>query len=550
MSKELKTLSPFGMFGQNVAENPDRAAVVFLGEKWTYSRTKELSERLAGWLHRQGIKNGDTVMMYLPNIPQTIVAWLAIQRLCAIPVVISPIYTSTELKYMANDTAAETIFCMDTNFNYVIRSFPETKLKRVIVCNTVEMLPWWKRAIGKAFDRVPEGKYELGKYVFSFSDTLKEPAGVLPPLTDEGKSRVMLILYTGGTTGLPKGVPIKSGNFLRISLEMRHVIEPAIPFGEGILLQAAPLFHVLGQNSGFGTCLCTAGETMILAPRVNLDGHFDIIQRYKVNMEYGVPALYRMILEHDRLDQYDLSSLRYCLVGGDAVPIDLVENWRKRFGRPLYQAYGVTEGSGTVLMTPPDVDFPPGALGKAGSIPTQTLRLTDPDTLAEVPLGEPGELFLHSDEMVEAYWNKPEETAESFVEIDGKLWYKTKDILRLDADGWYYFLDRSADMIKHKGYRVAASEVERVLQEHPAVIAACVVGVPDKSVGERIKAFVVLKQDVRGVTSYDLIRFCKGKVAEYKIPSYIEFRDMLPKSKVGKLLRRELRAEERKKLEK
>jgi long-chain acyl-CoA synthetase len=360
----------------------------------------------------------------------------------------------------------------------------------------------------------------------------------------------MLILYTGGTMGLPKGVPISNLNFLRISLDMRRVIEPLIPAGEGILLQAAPLFHVLGQNSGFGTCLCIAGETMILAPRVNLDAHFDIIQRLKVNMEYGVPALYRMVLTHDRLDQYNLSSLKYCLVGGDAVPVDLVESWRRKFGRPLYQAFGVTEGSGTVLMTPPDLDFPSNALGKAGTIPTQELRLMDAETLKEVPVGEPGELFLHSEQMVKAYWNKPEESSENFVEVDGKLWYRTKDVLRMDEKGWYYFLDRSADMIKHKGYRVAASEVERILQEHPAVIAACVVGIPDKSVGERIKAFAVLKQDVKGVTSYDLQAFCRARLAAYKVPSYIEFRDMLPKSKVGKLLRRELRAEERKKMEK
>jgi long-chain acyl-CoA synthetase len=172
------------------------------------------------------------------------------------------------------------------------------------------------------------------------------------------------------------------------------------------------------------------------------------------------------------------------------------------------------------------------------------------ETLKDVPLGEPGELFLHSEHMVKAYWNKPEESAENFIEVDGKLWYRTRDVLRLDDKGWYYFLDRSADMIKHKGYRVAASEVERVLQEHPAVIAACVVGIPDTSVGERIKAFAVLKQDVKGVTSYDLMAFCRSRLAAYKVPAYIEFRDMLPKSKVGKLLRRELRAEERKKLEK
>jgi long-chain acyl-CoA synthetase len=178
--------------------------------------------------------------------------------------------------------------------------------------------------------------------------------------------------------------------------------------------------------------------------------------------------------------------------------------------------------------------------------------LIDPDTLEPIHPNsdEPGELLVSSEHMTRAYWNKPEETAERFVNLDGKVWYKTGDILSIDKDGWAYFHDRSVDLIKHKGYRVAASKVEAVLQENPAVIASCVVGVPDPKVGERIKAFVVLKEDVKGVTAYDLIRWCSERLAYYEVPQYIEFRDMLPKSKVGKLLRREIRSQERRKLEK
>jgi len=189
-----------------------------------------------------------------------------------------------------------------------------------------------------------------------------------------------------------------------------------------------------------------------------------------------------------------------------------------------------------------------GAAGKIVSF--QKVKVVDPDTLEPVPLGEPGELLVSSENMVTGYWNKPEETSRCFVNIDGRLWYRTGDIVKIDEDGWLYFIDRCGDIIKHKGYRVAASKVERVLQEHPAVMAASVVGVPDPMVGERIKAFVVLKEDVRGVNAYELIRFCRERLAAYEVPHYIEFRDALPKSKVGKILRRELRAIERKKLEK
>jgi long-chain acyl-CoA synthetase len=225
----------------------------------------------------------------------------------------------------------------------------------------------------------------------------------------------------------------------------------------------------------------------------------------------------------------------------------VAERWYKKFDKPIYQGYGTTETCGRVSLTPMGEVAPSGSAGKI--TPLQQVTLVDPDTLKTVPAHEPGELLVSSGHMVREYWNKPEETAECFVNVKDKLWYRTRDIVRIDSDGWLFYLDRSVDTIKHKGYRVAASEIEAVLQEHHAVIAACIVGVPDEKVGERIKAFVVLKKDIKGVSSYDLIRWCRDRLAPYKVPQYIEVRDMLPKSKVGKLLRRELRAEERKKLE-
>lgn len=193
-------------------------------------------------------------------------------------------------------------------------------------------------------------------------------------------------------------------------------------------------------------------------------------------------------------------------------------------------------------------EAPPGSAGKV--TPLQKVKLVDPDTLEPIPPGEPGELLVSSEHMVRAYWDKPKETAGCFVKMEGRFWYRTRDIVRIDEKGWLFYLDRSVDTIKHKGYRVAISEIEAVLQEHPAVISSCVVGVPDKKAGERIKAFVILKEDIKGIKGYDLIHWCREKLAPYKVPHYIEFRDMLQKSKVGKLLRRELRAEKRKRFEK
>jgi long-chain acyl-CoA synthetase len=293
--------------------------------------------------------------------------------------------------------------------------------------------------------------------------------------------------------------------------------------------------------------IIVGGGTLILQPRVNLDAVFDSIQRLKATTLIGVPAFYRMILEHDRVDQYDLSSLKYCFAAGDVLPVEVASRWKRLFALDIYQGYGATETCGGIVMSPTDRANPPLSMGL--KIANKEIMIVDTGGIEPVPRGEPGELLVSSDRMVTAYLNKPEETEASFVEIDGRLWYRTGDIIKQDESDFLYFVDRTVDTIKHKGYRISASEIEAVLQEHPAVIESCVVGIPDEKVGERIKAFVVLKADVKGITGYELTKWCRVKLVAYKIPQYIEFRDMLPKSKVGKLLRRDIRSEEKKRLE-
>jgi long-chain acyl-CoA synthetase len=538
--------SIYEQFEKVCRDFPEKPAIIYLGKSYTFSQLKEAVENLAANLHRLGVTRGDKAVLYLSNCPQWVMAWLALLRVGAVAVPISSIYTPIDLKYMANDSGAETVFCLDTNFGYVTQVLPETGIKRIIVTNLAEPLPWWKRLIGLGFNKIPFGKVAKGEHIFSFGSLLKKDSTYsLPPIKVEGEEMFQM-LYTGGTTGLPKGVPFTNILFLESADEQRAVSERFIPRGKDILVQGGPLFHILGQQVGLGGIL--SGDTVVLLPRVNLDGLFDHIQRYKVLTFFGVPAMYRMILEHDRLDHYDLSSLEYCFSGGDVLPTEVAERWFKKFGKLIHQGYGATETCGRVSLTPMGEEAPPGCAGKV--TPLQQVKLVDPETLEPVPPGEPGELLVFSEHMVRAYWNKPAETKDCFIEMENRLWYRTRDVVRIDEKGWLFYLDRSVDTIKHKGYRVAVSEIETVLQEHPAVISACVVGVPDEKVGERIKAFAVLKEDVKGVSAYDLLKWCRERLAPYKVPQYIEFRDMLPKSKVGKLLRRELRAEERKRFEK
>jgi len=527
-------------------EHGDKTAVVYLGTRFTYNAVLRLAENFAASLRDAGVAEGDRVILYVPNSVHWVVAWLGIQRAGAIVVPITPIYTQHDLIYIANDSGAVYIVCSDTNFGYVKQAIPETGLQKAIAAKLTDLLPWWKRLFGWAFDRVPKGRVSREDDTFWFRDMVKDTASAkaLPPLSRKGKDTAEII-YTGGTTKFPKGVPISHGLYLESAGEQISICDPLFKPRDNVVLGSAPLFHILGQTCALSTLL--VGGTILLMPKVNLDAIFDSIQRFRATSLIGVPTLYRMILEHDRIDFYDLSSLRYCFNGGDVLPEEISNRWRKKFNRPIYQGYGATETCGGSTMCRTDEDNPPKSIGRV--VPSKKIKLVDPATLAPVPLGEQGEALVHSDRMVRAYWNKPEETKEAFVEIDGLLYYRTADVLTLDENGHYYFVDRTVDTIKHKGYRVSSSEIEAVLQENPAVIGACVVGIPDEKVGERIKAFVVLKEDVKGITGYDLIKWCRKRLAGYKVPQYIEFRDMLPKSKVGKLLRREIRSEEERRAE-
>ena len=537
----------FSKFAITADRRGDHTAVIYLGTRFSYRAVNKFAERFAASLTEIGVKSGQRVILYIPNSIQWVVTWLGIQKIGAVCVPITPIYTPHDLKYIANDSHAETIVCADTNFGYVTRVLPETHLKQVVVTKMADMLPWWKRYFGYLFDVVPRGKIALDENIYSFKKLLSHFPGSVPAKkeTEQSGNAIAEILYTGGTTKFPKGVPFTHDLFLVSAEEQIHASDFLIAAEENVIMGNAPLFHILGQTCSLATLL--TGGSLILQPRVNLDATFDAIWRFKAKTMIGVPALYRMILDHDRLDQYDLSSLVYCFSGGDVLPEEVGKRWKEKFGKTIHQGYGATETCGGVSMCPVGSENPPKSVGRI--LPSKKVIIVDPASMERVKKGEPGELLVSSQHMVTDYLNKPEETAAAFVEMEGRKWYRTADVMSMDQDGNLYFIDRAVDTIKHKGYRVSASEIESVLQEHPAVISSCVVGIPDEKVGERIKAYVVLKENIKGITGYELIKWCRKTLVSYKAPQYIEFRDMLPKSKVGKLLRREIRSEEQRRAE-
>lgn len=533
-------------FKEMCQKYPDKPAVIYLGEKFSYLKLKELSDRFATALTELGVRENDKVFLYFPNCIQWVIAFLGILEIGAVAVPVSPIYTPTEITYLINDSGAETIICQDTNFGYVKEIMPRTNLKRIIFTNLVDLLPFYKRAIGFLFDKVPRGKVGKGKNIYSFKDLIFKYPPNPPRAQIKAKENFAYILYTGGTTGMPKGVPGTHATILYSINDFHNMSEGHIQEGKSILVLVNPLFHIMAMMTFLSLGL-SLGNPTVLMPAPQTDAILDAIQRYKGNLFLGVPTLYRMILENDRLNFYDLGSLKYCWSGGDVLPEEVFKRWRQKFNVPIYQSYGSTEASYTTFSSL-DKEPKPGSVGLP--TPSKKIKIIDPDTLEPMPLNSPGELLVSSDGMAGYYWNKPEETKTSYVELDGVRYYRTKDIVRMSEDGELYYVDRGADIIKYKGYRVSCSEIEAILQNHPAVIGACVVGVPDPKVGERIKGIVVLKEDARGVGSTDLIKWCRESLAPYKIPDYIEFRDMLPKSKVGKLLRREVREEERQRMKK
>jgi long-chain acyl-CoA synthetase len=530
----------FTRFDRMSERYPDHCALVYLGTHFSYRSLKDLSERFAGALSSMGVAKGHRVMIYIPNCVQWVIAFLGIQKLGAVMVPVAPIYTSHEITYMIRDAQVETIICVDTNYCYVKEALSHTDLKRVIVTNLADLLPIGKRVLGHLFDKIPTGKVDADSRVHRFTRLIKH-ARLTEPVALDPQTDLSYILYTGGTTGFPKGVP---GNHWGMTSYVNDITEDVagayLKEGDDTYIAINPLFHIMALGLFMAIGLNKGNTTMIM-PFPQVDAILETIQRYHVRWLLGVPALYRMILENDRLDRYDLSSVTYCYCGGDVLPEEVKERWQQRCGVPIYQVYGSTE-VGHVTYSKIGVEPSPRAIGFP--LKSRECRIVNPATLEPVIEGESGELLVTCSYTMKCYHNKPAETDRTYVEQDGKTWCRMGDYVCALPTGELIYQERSADIIKHKAFRVSASEVEAILQDHPTVIGACVVGVPDPKVGERIKAIVVLKEDARGVGGTELIQWCRERLADYKVPSYIEFRDMLPKSKVGKLLRREVRDDE------
>jgi len=357
----MKNESIYDAFLKTVDTYNSKVALIYLGEKYSFTKLMRMAEQVGTGFYKLGVRPGDRVMLYIPNSPQWILAWLGLQYIGAVAVPVSPIYTVHDMGYIARDSGARTVLCADTNFGYVKRAKAEgVPFEKIIVTNIADMLPWWKRYIGFAFDKIPDGKVDSSD-VYTWDTLLKTQAD--PSCKAASKpDEIMQILYTGGTTKFPKGVPFAHTPFIEGLMAQLKVSEPLIPLDRNKIVQGAPLFHIQGEIFSLGP-ICLTGSQVILMPRVNLDAIFLYVKRYRATTLFGVPALYRMFLEHDRIDYYDLSSLKYCFTGGDVIPLEVMRRWKQKFGVPISQGYGTTETVGGVTMVPVVGDVPEDSIG-------------------------------------------------------------------------------------------------------------------------------------------------------------------------------------------
>jgi long-chain acyl-CoA synthetase len=532
-------------FEESCRRHPERPAVSFLGLRIPYRELCDQALRFAAACAALGVSEGDRVLLYLPNCPQWLVAYLGAQALGAVPVPVSPLYTPRELAFLLRSSGAGAVVCADTNFGYVRQAADRGPGIKVIVTGLVDLLPAWKRAFGRLFDRVPTGAVDRGRDVYALRALLRSHRPVPPRRAAHPQRDLAHLLYTGGTTGFPKGVPHTHQELLSGIVGLRELYRGALAAGGERLLVPLPLFHMFTQDMVLALGL-HLGNTLALLPRPLPDAVLAAVGEERATLLIGVPSLYRRLLDCPRQAHYGLGTLRACWSAGDVLPGETAEAWKRRTGLPIHQVYGSTE-TVCVAATPLGADPAPGTVGRV--IGTRRVRIVDPESLEEVPPGAAGELLVGSEsaEGTAAYWENAAETEAAYVSAEGTRWCRTGDVVRRTPQGDLEFLDRRADLIKHKGFRVSAARVESVLQDHPAVLAAAVVGTPNAEAGENVKAFVILDRDARGVGAFDLVRHCRERLLPYEVPDHIEFRDMLPRSKVGKVLRRELREEERRK---
>jgi long-chain acyl-CoA synthetase len=507
----------------------------------SYRQLDDQTRRFATALFQLGVRKGDRVAIMLPNSPQFVVAFFGTLRLGAVAVNINPLYVAREMREQFEDSGAETVILLDQFFPRLREIQAATRLRRVIVTDVAGTLPWPVRALVHLVQR-KRGEYvkvRLQSDIYRFSRLLaKYPPN--PPGASLRPSDTAVLQYTGGTTGEPKAAMLTHGNLLANALQLESLFVGVAP-GKEVFMAAIPFFHVYGMT----TCVVLGarlGAELAMVPRPRpVDLVMHVIQKRRATVFPAVPTLYNAINNHPRVKDFDLRTVKFCVSGAAPLPGDVQATFERLTGGKLVEGYGLTEAAPVTHANPLY------GVRKAGSIgipvPDVEARIVGLETREPLPPGQDGELAIRGPQVMKGYWNRPADTAASLV--DG--WLLTGDVARMDEDGYFYVVDRKKEMISASGFKVLPREVEEVLYMHPKVQEAVAAGVPDPYRGETVKAWLVLKEGEQA-TAEEIIEFCRLHLASFKVPRVVEFRADLPKTAVGKYLRRVLVEEEKAKV--
>jgi len=518
-----------------VAEHPDNTAVSYFGKSISYRALGAQINQFAIALTKLGVKAGDRVAIMMPNVPQYVVAHFAALKIGAILVPTNPLYVERELRHQLRDSGAETLITLDILLPKVMAVWKETELRHVIHTKVQKHLPFFLKLLYpvKAARQGKRVRVDRQPGLHDYDDLMSEPYPASSVESRVSPDDVAIFLYTGGTTGVSKGAILTHRN-LATNVQQVARWYGEVKHGAEVILCALPFFH----SYGLTTCLHMAvflRSKMVLIPNPrDVVAMLKAIEREKVTLFSGVPTLYVAINNFHGVEKYDLSCIGACLSGGAPLPLKVARQFESLTGARLVEGYGLSETSPVTHANPVTGKRKEGSIGLP--LPDTEARIVDPKTKEGLPIGEVGELAVKGPQVMQGYWNMAEET--KAVLRDG--WLFTGDLAKMDEEGYFYIVDRQKDMIIAGGFNIFPREIEDVLFEHPKILEAAVVGVADEYRGETVKAFIVCKEHV-SLTQQEIIDYCKEKLAPFKVPKQIEFIDTLPKSNIGKVLRRELK---------
>lgn len=539
---EYPSVPLFHFLEEAARKYPDRACTIFKGAVISYREMDKLANSMAAAMVEMGVKKGDRVGLFMPNTPQFVIAYFGILKAGGVVVAINPTYPVEEILTPVNDAGIEIMFTLSRFYGKITEVRKKSGLKKIIVTNIKETLPPVLKLLFTLAKEKKEGDriHELEAGDVWMQDLLKKHANSPKPNVEILPDDTALFQYSGGTTGVPKGAVALHRNIVANTLMMKAWFVTAEE-GKEVVLMGIPLFHVYGMIAGMNFGM-TIGASLVMVPNArDLKDVLVNISKFKATLFPAVPLLYNALSNHPdvKAGKYDLSSIKACISGSAALMRETKEAFEGLTGGKVFEGFGMSETPTAVTCNPLNGVNKVGSIGMPlPDVDMKLISLDDGET--EMPQGEIGEIVVNAPNVMKGYHNMPTETANSLRQLkDGKTWLFTGDIARMDEDGYFYIVDRKKELIKPGGFQVWPREVEEAIMSNPKVLEVGVGGIPDPKSGETVKAWVVLKPG-ESITEEELKEYCKDRLAPYKVPRFIEFRTELPKTTVGKILRREL----------